>query len=298
MAITIDQAYIKQYAAGIEMLVQQEVSRLMNVVRRESKTGELVFFDRLDKFGDMSEITVRKADTVLDDPAHSRRGIANKIYNKAVYLDKFDDFKLLTDPKSHYSKSMAMTIGRKVDDIIIAAAFGSALTGKDGLSTQALPSGQKVGVQVGSGTTPADVGLNIDKLIEAKKILMANEVSPSERVYCVASAKAISDLLKKDQIQSADYNTVRALVNGEIDTFMGMKFIQSERLGLDSSNDQRVLVFSEDALILNMPQGIEIKVDQRPDLNHLWQIAGYVTLGAVRLHDEKVVEIAVDPTVA
>lgn len=283
MTVTFDQGYIKAVTEGIHFKAEQEVSRLLPIVRKEGKKGEFVFFDVMENSGGMAEITTNKASTALTDAVISRRGLSNKLFQKALWSDKIDDMKMLNDPKSMYAMEIAHDFGKKIDDLIIAAAYGSALTGPDGGGTQALPAGQKIA----HGST----GLTIAKLISAKKIFMANEID--KKLFCIVDSEGLADLLATTEVTSADYNSVKALVNGEIDTFMGMKFIHSERLGTVSSGVKRCLVIAEDSVVFNNPGIIDVKIDERPDMNHLYQVAGYLAGGAVRLYDEGVVEIAV-----
>ncbi|MEK9896448.1 MAG: phage capsid protein, partial [Burkholderiaceae bacterium] len=106
------------------------------------------------------------------------------------------------------------------------------------------------------------------------------------------SAKQLSDLLALTQITSADYNSVKALVQGQIDTFMGFKFIRSERLGLDGSSNRQVLAFTKSAIGLAVGKDMSTKISERADKNYATQVFLSMTIGATRVEDEKVVEIA------
>lgn len=291
MTFTLDQAFIKSYGAGVEMLSQQKVSKLLPLVRKETKPGEIVFFNRIEESGGMDEITDRKVGAEFRDEVHSRRGVVSKLFTKKLGIDKIDEFKMDVNMRSTYQESLAAVIGRKIDDIIIAAATGSALTGKEGAGTQALPSGQKVAKTFG-----ATDGMTVEKLVEIARIFDANEVDASEKRYLILNAKAKAQLLNQTAVTSADYNSVKALVNGQINSFMGFEFIHSERLGNDENSDGYVLALTEKALILNMPKPVEVRIDENVNLNYLWQLQGFLTAGAVRMDDERVVTCAYDKT--
>ena len=100
------------------------------------------------------------------------------------------------------------------------------------------------------------------------------------------------DLLGDTQIQSSDYNTVKALVNGEIDTFMGFKFLRSERLTTDSNGDTQCIAWIGDGIGLSMGMDVKTEISERSDKNYSTQVYAQMCLGAVRIEDEKVVEIA------
>jgi len=218
------------------------------------------------------------------DTPHSRRKVTMDDYDWADLIDQEDKVRMLISPQSEYAKAGAYAMGRAMDDAIIAAATGTAYGGVSGGTTIALPSAQKVAV----GTS----GLSLEKLISAKEILDAADVDPDEERYMICTAKQMSDLLALEKITSADYATVKALVQGAIDSFMGFKFIRSERLGTDGNGDRQVLAFTKSAMGLALGRDIATKISERADKNYATQVFLSMTIGATRVEDEKVVEIA------
>ena len=95
---------------------------------------------------------------------------------------------------------------------------------------------------------------------------------------------------------SADYNSVRALVSGEIDTFMGFKFIRTEQINVDSSSDQLVMCFHRAGIGLAVFDDVKARISERPDKRYSTQVYYEMTIGAARLEEERVVEIACDPS--
>tara|TARA_E500000075_G_scaffold126854_1_gene131927 strand:- start:563 stop:1198 length:636 start_codon:yes stop_codon:yes gene_type:complete len=205
-------------------------------------------------------------------------------YDWADLIDDTDKVRLLISPQSEYAKAGAYAMGRTMDDVIIAAATGNAFGGVSGGSTIGLPAGQKIA----HGST----GLTIAKLISAKEKLDAANVDPDEARTLVCSAKQISDLLGTTQITSSDFNSVKALVQGDIDTFMGFRFIRSERLGTDSNGNRQVLAFTNTSMGLALGKDIQTKISERADKNYSTQVYLCMTIGATRVEDEKVLEIA------
>jgi hypothetical protein len=191
---------------------------------------------------------------------------------------------MLISPQSEYAMAGAWAMGRAMDDAIISAATGNAYGGVSGGTTVALPAGQKV--------AHGSAGLNLDKLIEAKEILDGNDVDPDEARYLIATSKQMSDLLALEKVTSADYASIKALVQGEINTFLGFNFIRTERLGLDGSSNRQVLAFTQSGLGLAVGSDVSTRISERADKNYATQVFLSMTIGATRIEDEKVVEIA------
>lgn len=283
MSVQITTAFVEQYKSNVFHLAQQKGSKLRDAVRTESIVGKSHFFERIGSTAAVKR-TSRHADTPRVDTPHSRRKVTMDDYDWADLIDDSDKVRLLISPQSEYAKAGAYAMGRTMDDVIIAAATGNAFGGVSGGSTIALPSGQKIA----HGST----GLTIAKLISAKEKLDAANVDPDEARTIVCSAKQISDLLGTTQITSADFNSVKALVQGDIDTFMGFKFIRSERLGTDSNGNRQVLAFTNTSMGLALGKDIQTKISERADKNYSTQVYLCMTIGATRVEDEKVIEIA------
>jgi len=283
MSTQITTAFVQQFSANIQMLSQQMGSLLRDAVDVESVNGEKAFFDQV---GAASAVlrTSRHADTPLVDTPHSRRMVTMSDYEYADLIDDQDKVRLLADPTSTYSRAAAAAMGRAMDDVIITAALGTANTGKEGATSTALPSTQKV--------AHGSAGLTIAKLLSAKEILDANSVDPSITRHIVVSPKQISDLLNNTTVTSSDFNTVKALAQGELNTFVGFNFIVSNRLNTDSNSDRQVIAFASDGIKLAVGKEPSARIDERADKSYATQVYYCQSVGATRMEEEKVVEIA------
>jgi len=283
MSTQITTAFVQQFSANIQMLSQQMGSLLRDAVDVESVNGEKAFFDQV---GAASAVlrTSRHADTPLVDTPHSRRMVTMSDYEYADLIDDQDKVRLLADPTSTYSRAAAAAMGRAMDDVIITAALGTANTGKEGATSTALPSGQKI--------AQGSAGLTIAKLLSAKEILDANSVDPSITRHIVVSPKQISDLLNNTTVTSSDFNTVKALAQGELNTFVGFNFIVSNRLNTDSNSDRQVIAFASDGIKLAVGKEPSARIDERADKSYATQVYYCQSVGATRMEEEKVVEIA------
>ena len=283
MSTQITTAFVNQFSANVQMLSQQMGSLLRNAVDVESVNGEKAFFDQVGSSAAVKK-TSRHADTPLVETPHTRRMVTMSDYEWADLIDEQDKVRLLIDPTSTYGRAAAAAMGRAMDDEIIAAALGTAKTGKDGGTDTALPAGQKI--------AHGSAGLTIAKLVSAKELLDAASVDPSIPRHIIVSPKQISDLLNNTTVTSSDFNTVKALAQGEINSFVGFNFIVSNRLTTDSNSDRQVIAFAQDGLKVGMGKEPMAKIDERADKSYATQVYYCQTLGATRMEEEKVVEIA------
>lgn len=292
MSYEIPTHHVEQYRANVIQLAQQKGSRLRKTVRDDGDiVGKKVYFDRIGVTA-AQKVLNRHGDTPLNNAGHTRRAASMFDYDWAELVDWTDKLKTLYDPTNHYSTSAAWALGRSQDDEIISALGGNAYEGVDGSTAVALPSAQKIAVadhtyDSGSG----DVGLTVGKLIHAKNKLDAAETDMMVKRHLVCTADQISDLLTTTEVTSSDYNTVKALVAGEVNTFMGFEFTRTERLLL-SSGDRLVYAYCETALGVGVPKDIEVDIGPRRDKRNATQVYACQSIGATRIEDVQVVEIA------
>ena len=286
MSSQITTSFVEQYSSNVAMLSQQMGSKLRSSVDVEKVTGKNAFFDQVGVTAAQLR-TSRHGDTPQIDTPHSRRRLSLADYEWADLVDDVDKVRMLVDPTSSYARAAAAAMNRAMDDVIITAFNASASTGVAGGDSTALPSGQK------TATSDQSDGLTITKLLAAKKILDNNDVDPSLKRYIVCGPQQISDLLGTTQVTSADFNSVRALATGAVNSFMGFEFIMSTRLNMDATNttDRLIFAYTEDAIKLGIGKDISAKISERADKSYSTQVYYGMSLGAVRMEEEKVVQI-------
>jgi len=282
--MAIDTHFSKQFGDTIMLLSQQKGSRLRNAVLVKSDVvGEETYMDQMGA-DEATRKTTRNGDTPITQADEQRVRITMYDYEWAKLLDKQDKLKMIVDPTSSYVINGRNAMGRAMDDEILDNATGTSYRGKAGGTSTSLPSSQKVAV----GST----GLTVAKLLSAKEILDGNEVDEEEQKFCVCTAKQITNMLNTTEVKSADYNTVKALAKGEIDTFLGFKFIRSQRCNLDGSNNRQVLCYAKSGLGLAIAKDIEVDIGPRRDKGNAQQVYICLGIGAARLEEKKVVEVA------
>lgn len=285
MPETIDVAYVQQYQRTMRILLQQMDSRLSGTTIPPVKMeGEYLYWERLGAT-EAVELSSRHSDTPNIEPDHSRRRSTAQPYVWATLLDRADAGRMLVDPKGPYQEAARAAMNRRKDRIILAALGGTAYGGKSGGTSIALPDAQKV--------VHGSTGMTIAKLLAAKQLLDEAE-APDER-YFACPAESIIDLLGTTEVTSADYNTVRALVNGIVDSFLGFKFIPTELIYLENSSSGTTwynYAFCKGAVGFGTIEEITVQLTERADKNYAWQPYVSMDMGATRIEDEMVVEVA------
>lgn len=306
MSQFVTEHMVKQFSSNVWHLAQQKGSRLRGLVRTESLNGEAGFYDNYGPVEAQEKIG-RHSDTTYQDTPHGRRRVTMADYFWADLCDKEDKLRLLHDPESQYAKAAMMAMGRKMDDIIIEAALGTAYSGKEGGTSVAIPDSQKIGAFNGTASTD----LNVQTLRAIKKKFNQNEVD-GEPLYIICEAEQIDSLLGETEVTSSDYAVIKALVNGDVDSFMGFKFIRLERLpvtaasitnfnaangsigaGSDTINAgaRRLIACAGSGLLLALGSDVKGRVDELPQKHYAKQVYASMSMGATRLEESKVVEV-------
>lgn len=288
MSFTVTENMVQQFGNNFRILGQQRGARLVPFCQIESGiVGTSKSVERLGRT-DAYDIVSRHGDTQYVQTPHSRRWLDLQDKGWADLVDEMDKIKMLADPTSPYAALGVAALNRAKDDAIIAAARGSARLGS---GTLALPSGQKI--------AEGGTGLTMAKLLAVKEILDAAEVDAENDMdgqgnpmrVMVVSSKQLTNLLGTTEIKSIDYNNVKALAQGQVDTFLGFKFIRSERLPKVSTS-RFCLAWSKGCVAFGTGQDIVTSIDPLPTKNYSVQVYARESIGAVRVEDEGVVEIA------
>ena len=282
MSNQITTAFVEQYSNNVQMLSQQKGSLLRGSVDVETVVGNNAFFEQVGSATAQKRVS-RHSDTPQLDTPHAKRRVSLVDYEYADLIDQQDKVRTLIDPTSAYANAAAFALGRSMDDEIIAAATGNAFTGATGSVSTALGAGQAI-------TESGTAGLTIDKLRTAKEKFDLASVDPSLPRFLVVGPRQVSDLLGTTSVTSSDFNTVKALVNGEVDTFMGFKFITSTRLAIASSK-RLCIAFAGDGIKLALGKDVMTRIDERSDKGYSTQVYVCMSIGATRMEESKVVSI-------
>lgn len=292
MSINLTTHYVQQYSTNVQLLLQQQGSKLRNAVTLGSYTGKAA--SPVDQIGkvEMQSVTSRFSPMGRVDAPTDRRWVYPSDFDLPQLIDSFDKLRLITDPKSSYVRNAVMAAGRQFDRLICSAFTGTAKTGEAGGTSTSFTAANEVDVAVGG----ANSKLNVAKLREVKRLMMANYVDfDMEEAYVGITAADHDALLGEIQITNADYNGGQAVLrDGKIMEFMGFKFIHCELIEtvLSGTNEVTLPVWVKSGMHLGVWNDIENSVDQRADLQgRPWQLYTIMTAGATRLEENKVYAI-------
>lgn len=292
MSFEITTAFVNQYNANLALLSQQRQSKFQACVRNETQNSEYQYYDRIGPV-EAQPRGPRHSDTPLMSTPHDRRRVTTNPYNWADLIDTPDRVRTIIQPDSPYATNAVMAFNRTTDDIIIQAGFGVAQAGKNGELPIPFPQTQIVPVDYVESGAAADSGLTIAKLRRARRMFMDADVDDSLKLYWATSPAGIQNLLQSEEVTNSDYAAIKALVYGEVNTFMGFTFIWSTRMPLKegTTNVRKNLVWAQDGILLATGTAIRTKITERDDKNYSTQVYVEMDKGAVRMEEVKVVEV-------
>ncbi len=274
MALSISNAFVQLFDAEVKQAYQGARS-LAGVVRERSGVeGNQVKFPKIGK--GTATIRVPQSDVTPLNVSYSQITATMSDYIAAEYSDIFNQQKVNFDERRELVQVVGNAIGRRMDQLII-----------DALDAASSPS--TVATSVGGAGT----NMNLAKLLAAKKALDANNV-PAEGRCMVIHANGLSALLDETELTSSDFATVKALSTGEIDTFLGFKFItlgDRDEGGLPLPSTRTCFAFHRDAV------GMGIGMNQRSEINYVpektsFLVSSMFSAGAVAIDDEGIVKIS------
>ena len=319
MSFEITNVFSQQYRDNAVHLAQQSKSRFAGAVRRDPDiVGANYYFDRVGATG-VAFKTSAHAPTPLISTPFSRRRVTTATVWWGEAIDNDQKVKTLLDPESNMLKAARMSFDRAKDQIIIQAASGNAFSGTDGQTAVAFPSGQLIADTALNNLTSLDSGttdgghMSPQRMLKIGRAFALNDVDPDEERYLAVGARQIwDDLLKYVSIDSADYNTVKAIAQGAVDSFAGFKIIMSNLLllagGTDvygnavpvitgaTANDRYDIAWARSGLGLAFNEEVTAYVQRDPGMGYAVRPYMEMSLGATRIEEARVVLAAVMET--
>lgn len=282
-----------QFSTNVNLLLQQRGSKLSGAVTMGTYTGKQA--SPVDQVGAVTaqKVVSRFAPMNRVDAPTDRRWVFPSDYDLPQLIDTFDKLRLLTDPESVYVQNAFYAMGRAMDDEIIAAFFGTAKTGELGATNTSFLAANVVSVNQG-GTAS---NLNVAKLREAKRLLMSYEVDlDADQIFCAVTSTEHDKLLNEIQIISREFNETPVLVQGKVQSFLGINFIHCERLttGTDDAagTSRAVPIWAKSGMHVGKWSDISASVSVRNDLQgEPFQAYVKGTFGATRLEEKKIIKV-------
>lgn len=303
MSFEVTTAFVQQYSANVQFLAQQRGTRLRPaVVVDPNVRGKYAFWDQVGATV-YSDSTTRHGDSPLISTPHARRRATLVDKEWGDLVDDLDKVKMLIDPTSAYATNAGMAMGRAIDDTIIGAFFSTAYTGEDGNTATTFDANQSIAVDY--STTGTNSGMTINKLLYAAQLFNQNEVDPQEQRYAAISSRQLNNLLATTQVTSIWYNQVKALVEGQVDRFVGFDFIRTELIKtsglgadlIDSNGYVQCPFWTHNGIQLAIGQDVKAQIAPRPDKRFSTYVYFSMSMGATRMDEKRVVKVLCDDTV-
>ena len=191
--------------------------------------------------------------------------------NAPEYTDIFDATEVNFDEKQELASTIAGALGRRSDQLVIDAFNASS----------------------GSTIAHGGAGLTMAKLIDAHVNLRAKGVPNSGLTGAINSA-GLGGLLKDEKATSSDYQNVKALVSGDINTLQGFNIVvlddRSEGGLTVAGNTVDSFFFSRDAIGLAIGMDMKTSVDWIADRTS-WLSNGCLKAGSVVRDADGVVKV-------
>lgn len=302
---TYQDFHFEMFKDNLEHELQQRGTLLTAAVTVEAVDGNKTWFTKYGKSSSYQKSTRGELKTYHED-TYERRLVQFQFNSSDKILDKVDIMDMVTNPKSDAVQAMVMELGRARDEVIFAALSGNATKQENGTtSAVALPSASKVAVNshaFSSTSGSNDIGLTPSKLKEAIKKLGEQYVDVNrEPVFCIGPMNQLMKLSVDSEVTSADFRTKNVLdvpgVVGGINGYLGLTYIAYEDTDLVNTTDETVYVFPKSAVKLGIRQPLAVEIMKDTSrVGNPETIAAYEDIGAVRMFEEKVIQIACDPT--
>jgi len=275
MAIGLSNAFVTLFDAEVKQAYQAKAELVGATRQRRGVEGSTAKFPKVGK--GVATLRIPQTDVTPLNVDFSQVTATLEDWNAAEYSDIFMQQKVNFDERQELVQVVANAIGRRQDQLIIDALTASSTS-------------NTVSNDIG-GT---DTNLNLDKLLEAKKQLDGGNVPPQDR-HMVIHANSLASLLSEQKLTSSDYASVKALVQGEINTFLGFTFhVLGDRteggLAIDGSSDRTVWAFHKDALGYAEGMGPKTEINYVPEKTS-FLVNSMFSAGAVAIDAEGIVQI-------
>lgn len=275
MSISLSNAFVTLFDAEVKQAYQGKAQLVGAVRARRGVEGSTVKFPKVGK--GVATLRVPQTDVTPLNASFSQVTLTLADWNAAEYSDIFSQAKVNFDERQELVQLVASAMGRRQDQMILDALAASS-----------------TGLTVSNDIGGSDTNMNVAKLREAKRLLDKTNV-PMDNRHVVIHANGLASLLSETSVTSSDFNTVKALVQGDINTFLGFQFhVLGDRseggLAIDGSNDRTCFAFHRDALGYGEGIGMRTEINYIPEKTS-WLVNEVFSAGAIAIDAEGIVSI-------
>lgn len=271
--VTLFDAEVKQAYQGKAMLVGA-------VRQRRGVEGSTVRFPKVGR--GVATPRIGQTDVTPLNVGFSNVTLTMEDWIAAEYSDIFSQQKVNFDERSELVQVLGNAIGRRQDQLVLNALAGSGTS-----------------LTVSNDVGGSDTNMNVAKLRQTKGLMDKNNVPPTDR-HIVIHSNGLQSLLAETAVTSSDFNTVKALVNGELNTFLGFTFhVLGDRteggLVVDGSLDRTCFAFHKDAIGYGEGIAPKTEINYIPEKTS-FLVASMFSAGATTIDAEGIVSIVARET--
>jgi len=275
MAVSLSTNFVTLFDAEVKQAYQGQQQLAGTCRARMGVVGSTVTFPKIGK--GVAGVRIPQTDVTPLNVAHTNVSASLSDYAAPEYTDIFDQSHVNYEERQELVQVISGAIGRRADQIKLDALTASSTS-----------------LTVSNDIGGTDTNLSVAKIRESKRLMDGNNVPSGDR-YFLMSADGLANLLSETEITSSDFNTIKSLVNGAVDSFLGFKFIMmGDRdeggLSIDGSSDRSTFAWHKNAL------GYAESIAASTEINYIaektsWLVTGKLSAGAVAIDDEGIVKI-------
>jgi hypothetical protein len=274
MAQNVTTAFVTLFESEVKQAYQGEALLRGTMRSRQNVQGNTVKFPKIGK--GVATVRVPQTDVTPLNVTYSQVTATMSDYIAAEYSDIFHQSHINFDERRELVEVVSKSIARRMDQICI-----------DALDAASSPS--TVATTVGGAGT----NMNIEKIRAAAKALNEKNV-PSENRYMLMHASQLDALLGETEVTSSDFASVKALVQGEINTFMGVNFVtmgDRDEGGVPKPSTRTCFAWHRDSM------GYAESIAQKTEVNYVpektsFLVSSMFSAGAIAIDDEGIVKIS------
>jgi hypothetical protein len=274
MAQSITNAFVTLFDEEVKQAYQGEALLRGTMRTRTGVQGNTVKFPKIGK--GVATVRVPQTDVTPLNVTYSQVTATMSDYIAAEYSDIFHQSHVNFDERRELVQVVSKAIARRMDQLCI-----------DALDAASSPS--TVATSVGGAAS----NMNIEKLRAAAKALNDNNV-PAEGRHLLMHSSQLDAMLGETEITSSDFATVKALVRGEVTSFMGFNIItmgDRDEGGVPKPSTRTCFAWHQDSM------GYAESISQKSEVNYIpektsFLVSSMFSAGAVAIDDEGIVKIS------
>jgi len=275
MSIALSNAFVTLFDAEVKQAYQGKAQLVGAVRQRRGVEGSTVKFPKVGR--GVATPRIGQTDVTPLNVGFSNVTLSLEDWIAAEYSDIFSQQKVNFDERSELVQVLGNAIGRRQDQLVLAALAASGTS-----------------LAVGNDVGGTDTNMNVAKLRQAKGLMDKNNVPPMDR-HIIIHSNGLQSLLAETAVTSSDFNTVKALVNGELNTFLGFQFhVIGDRdeggLAIDGSLDRTCFAFHKDAIGYGEGIAPKTEINYVPEKTS-FLVSSMFSAGATAIDAEGIVSI-------